>query len=120
MRSDTTVHGEVGRRDDQHRAFAVRSGEGGLMAILNIVEHEDGGVEVWIDVPGADLNGVIVGQGETRQEAITDAVRTFEALTAQLQSPPDVWERDDQKYYLAGQRPPRHFHILTHRDGIDI
>ena len=88
------------------------------MAILNIIEERDGGVEIWIDAPGADLDGIIVGIGATRAEAITDAVRTLEALTEQLQSPPEVWVTDATRYGLKGTR--RDFTITTHCSGKDI
>ena len=88
------------------------------MAILNIVEELTGGAEVWIDVPGAELSGIIIGVGETRAEAITDAVRTLEALTEQLQSPPEVWVTDATRYGLNGTR--RDFTITTHCSGKDI
>ena len=88
------------------------------MAILNIVEELTGEAEVWIDVPGAELSGIIIGVGETRAEAITDAVRTLEALTEQLQSPPEVWVTDATRYGLNGTR--RDFTITTHCSGKDI
>lgn len=88
------------------------------MAIINIVEYDLGNVEVWADVPGADLEGIIVGLGATRQEAVTDAVRTLEAMIEQLQSPPSVWESDDQKYYKRGHLPE--FRIFTHQSGVDL
>lgn len=88
------------------------------MAMINIVEYDDGDVEVWADVPGADMEGIIVGVGASRQAAITDAVRTLEALTEQLQSPPDVWESDELKYHKRGAR--REFRIFSHQSGVDL
>lgn len=88
------------------------------MAVLNIVEHDDGAVEVWADVPGADMEGIIVGVGQSRQEAIIDAVRCLEALTEQLQSPPDVWETDKGKYVKGMSR--REFTITTHKFAKDV
>ena len=92
------------------------------MAIINIVEHDDGAIEVWADVPGAEMEGIIVGIGQSRQEAVSDAVRTLEALTEQLQSPPSVWETDDVKY-TKDRLPsafPDAFRIFTHKSGVDL
>lgn len=88
------------------------------MAVIHIVEEKTGGVEIWVDVPGAELDGIIVGVGESRAEALTDAVRTLEALTAQLQSPPDVWETDETGYTLINTK--REFTIASHRFAGDI
>ena len=89
------------------------------MAVINIVEHTDGGVEVWADVPGADMEGIIVGVGQTRDVAVADAVRTLEALTEQLQSPPSVWETDGKEYTKRGAYSSR-FRIFSHESGIDL
>jgi hypothetical protein len=88
------------------------------MAVIHIVEEKTGQVEIWVDVPGAELDGVIVGVGESRAMAMADAVRTLEALTAQLQSPPDVWETDPTDYTLRGHK--REFTIASHRFAGDI
>jgi len=88
------------------------------MAVIHIVEDTDGSVQVWVDVPGAELDGIIVGLGESRDDAIADAVRTLEALTAQLQSPPDVWETDPTPYTLVGST--RKFLITSHKFAGDI
>ena len=54
---------------------------------------EDGQYEVWIG-PDSDLrddnviNAFVAGVGDTRAEAVADAVRELEAVTALLQGPP--------------------------------
>ena len=88
------------------------------MAVLHIIEEISGGVEVWLDVPGADMAGIIVGLGTSRAEALADAVRTLEALAEQLQSPPDVWETDETHYTL--RQTSREFTITSHRFAGDI
>jgi hypothetical protein len=88
------------------------------MAVIHIVEEVDGGVEVWCDVPGAEMNGIIIGLGATRQEAVAGAVRTLEALVEHLQSPPDVWETDPEIYTLRGST--RQFTIASHKFAGDV
>ena len=49
---------------------------------------------VWAGLDGEDpresLHGFIIGQGDTRDEAVADAVRELEAATERLQSPVDI------------------------------
>ena len=40
-------------------------------------------VKVW-------LNGVVIGEGDTRDRAVADAVKTLEAAVARLQEPPEA------------------------------
>lgn len=86
------------------------------MAKLNIIHYVDGDVEVWADVPGADMAGIIVGIGETRETAVAEAVRTLEKLTELLQGPPAAWERGERRFVLHGHR--REFTIETHEGDI--
>lgn len=40
--------------------------------------------EVWVNTPVADFDGICVGGGVNRTDAIVDAVRTLELATARL------------------------------------
>jgi hypothetical protein len=51
------------------------------------VAKRDGFYEVWLNTEVADFDGVHIGEGETREAAITDAVRTLESAAATLQLP---------------------------------
>lgn len=54
---------------------------------LRIIEYEDH-VTVWLDPDITPCSGLIIGIGDTRQEAIAEAVRVLEWATEQLQGPP--------------------------------
>lgn len=62
---------------------------------IAIVREEDG-YEVWCGVDGITetsvniINAHIVGTGETRQEAVANAVTHLELVLDALQSPPGV------------------------------
>lgn len=88
------------------------------MAKLNIVHYVGGRhFEVWADVPGAELNGIIVGIGETRDAAVADAVLTLEKLTDLLQAPPSIaWTHDEERFHLQGRSDE--FTIETHEGDI--
>jgi hypothetical protein len=55
---------------------------------------DDGEYEVWVG-PASELkadyisNAFIAGMGQTRNQAVADAVRKLEAVIDALQSPPD-------------------------------
>jgi len=60
------------------------------------VLHQDGGVNVWLGLDRDSLPEFIIGQGETTDRALADAVATLEALTKGIQERryPDDWKID--------------------------
>jgi len=54
--------------------------------VLHVAER-DGFYEVWLNTDVTDFDGIHVGEGESRDRAITDAVKTLEAAIAALQRP---------------------------------
>lgn len=44
--------------------------------------------EVWLNCEDMDFTGICVAVARTRQEAVTEAMRVFEAAVDQLQQPP--------------------------------
>lgn len=55
--------------------------------LLHVCEMH-GEWEVWLNTEDMDFTGLCVSAGSTRQEAVTEAVRVLEAVTAKLQEPP--------------------------------
>jgi hypothetical protein len=51
------------------------------------VAKRDGFYEVWLNTEVADFDGVHIGEGETREAAVADAVRTLESAATALQLP---------------------------------
>lgn len=51
------------------------------------VAVRDGFFEVWLNTEVSDFDGIHVGEGETRDAAVADAVKTLEAAVAALQRP---------------------------------
>jgi hypothetical protein len=54
---------------------------------LHIFET-DGEWQVWLNNEDHDFTGLCVSVGRSRQQAVTDAVRIFEAAVEELQKPP--------------------------------
>src|ERR1041385_4304153 len=54
--------------------------------VLHVAER-DGFFEVWLNTEVSDFDGIHVGEGETRDAAVADAVKTLEAAVAALQQP---------------------------------
>lgn len=52
------------------------------------VYEQDGVWHVWLNTEIADFDGVCLGVGPTRDEAVSRAVRSLEACVAALQEPP--------------------------------
>jgi hypothetical protein len=57
--------------------------------LLHVFETR-GEWEVWLNTEDADFTGLCVSVAATRQDAIANAVRVFEAATEALQQPPPV------------------------------
>jgi hypothetical protein len=47
----------------------------------------DGFYEVWLNTEAGDFDGIHIGEGTTRNDAVADAVATLEKATAALQQP---------------------------------
>ena len=56
---------------------------------LHVFRDSDGEWCVWLNTETADFDGLCVSVGSTRDEAIADAVRVFEAAVEKLQEPPE-------------------------------
>lgn len=54
---------------------------------LRIIE-EDGDFTVWLNTDARVFRGCLIGQGRTRQDAVSEAVRVLEWATGELQAPP--------------------------------
>lgn len=65
---------------------------------LLITSSGPGDYSVWVSLPHhdpvQDIYGFIIGVGESRDDAVADAVKELEGLVARLQGPPgDILER---------------------------
>jgi len=54
--------------------------------VLHIAQR-DKFYEVWLNTETADFDGIHIGEGETREIAVDDAVKTFQAAIYALQRP---------------------------------
>lgn len=50
--------------------------------------EEDGEWVVWLNTEASDFDGLVIGKGKTRQEAVAEAMKVVEAMEAVLQGPP--------------------------------
>lgn len=55
---------------------------------LHVFGTDEDGWNVWLNTGIADFDGLVIGSGDTRQAAITDAVGVAEWIEATLQGPP--------------------------------
>lgn len=55
---------------------------------LHILQDFDGEWVVWLNTEVTDFDGLVIGTGRTRDEAVAAAVKTAEAIEANLQGPP--------------------------------
>lgn len=83
MNKDGTIDREPRPPNEEHHPI----GQTGQPA-LHIFGDEDDGYEVWINTGVCDFDGICVGCGATRQEAIADAVLALERGVELLQGPP--------------------------------
>jgi hypothetical protein len=54
--------------------------------VLHVAER-DGFFEVWLNTEASDFDGIHIGEGETRDAAVADAIHTLESAVAALQQP---------------------------------
>jgi len=61
--------------------------------VLHIAQHRNGGWAVWLNSEiGDDYSGLCIGCGQTRDEAVSNAVGALEAAVEALQQPPTTTE----------------------------
>jgi hypothetical protein len=68
------------------------------------ISKRGGFYEVWLNTEAADFDGLHIGEGETRDAAVADAVKTLESAVAALQQP---YLTEDEARLVIGAIPLR-------------
>ncbi len=66
------------------------------MSVVKIFDYKCGEFAVWLDTEVADHDGLCIGLGATRDEAVAQAVKDLEARLAELQMPPVAFQTREQ------------------------
>jgi len=69
--------------------------------ILHLAKR-DGFFEVWLNTEVSDFDGIHIGEGETRDAAVADAVKTLEGAVAALQRP---YLTEEEVQFVIGAIP---------------
>lgn len=91
------VNAAKGPRDHDERI----SIDGG---VLHIAERE-GFYEVWLNTEVSDFDGIHIGEGETRGEALADAIKTLETAIVALRQPKDP-PKSVRRMRIKKEAPP--------------
>lgn len=75
------------KRAEEHYP-APDGGQPELHIVKDLTDGVVTDVEVWLNTGTADYDGMCIGAGETRDDAIAQAVRSLEWIVATLQGPP--------------------------------
>lgn len=78
-----TRHGDYTRTEQEWASKDYPATELGTGQRLHVC-YVGGGWEVWLNRASVDFDGLVIGTGETRDEAIAEAVRALEAAEAHL------------------------------------